>query len=241
MAPTFAELRSNRLVVASVVAAAIAVTAAALVAIAVQLGWISRPSGAPSASPAARSGSTSPDVALAPGETLVVPADPATARTGPLMPTYSEPTPPKPAPPPSAETAPAPASPPVRKPAAPQQPPARSAAPLDLQSPNYSPADTPRPAPPYRPPARDDARGGFGPRPPEYARARPADEPRERRRDSVLCENCGSVAAITTYSDSWEVRVRFEDGSTRTFRYRSRPPLRLGDPVRLEDGRLFRD
>lgn len=237
MAPTFAELRSNRLVVASVVAAAIAVAAGALIAIAVQLGWIPRPSGGPAARPA----SMSPDVALAPGETLVVPADPATARTGPLMPTYSEPTPPKPAPPPSAETAPAPAPPPVRKPATPPQPPARSAAPLDLQSPHYSPADTPRPAQPYRPPSREDARGSFGPRPPEYARARPGGEPRERRRDSVLCENCGSVAAITTYSDAWEVRVRFEDGSTRTFRYRSRPPLRLGDPVRLEDGRLFRD
>jgi hypothetical protein len=53
--------------------------------------------------------------------------------------------------------------------------------------------------------------------------------------------NCGRVTATTSYSDSWEVRVRFEDGNTRTFRYRDPPNLRTGQRVRLEDGRLLRD
>jgi len=61
-----------------------------------------------------------------------------------------------------------------------------------------------------------------------------------RPRDDGLCVNCGSIAAITTYPDSWEVRVRFEDGTARTIRYPTQPPLRLGDRVRLEDGRLNR-
>jgi hypothetical protein len=53
--------------------------------------------------------------------------------------------------------------------------------------------------------------------------------------------NCGTVTATTANSDSWEVRVRFEDGATQTFRYRTRPDFRTGERVRLEDDRLVRD
>jgi hypothetical protein len=37
------------------------------------------------------------------------------------------------------------------------------------------------------------------------------------------------------------VRVRFEDGSSQTLRYPERPPLRVGERVHLEDGRLLPD
>jgi hypothetical protein len=70
------------------------------------------------------------------------------------------------------------------------------------------------------------------PKPPAYARADPQHN---------VCVNCGTVTAVVAYSDSWEVRVRFEDGTTQTFRYRSPPDLRTGQRVRLEDDRLVRD
>jgi len=55
-----------------------------------------------------------------------------------------------------------------------------------------------------------------------------------------ICINCGAVAAITSHSDDeWDVRVRFEDGSSETIRYRTRPPLRIGQRVHLEEGRLI--
>ena len=37
---------------------------------------------------------------------------------------------------------------------------------------------------------------------------------------------------------SWNVLVRMEDGSSRTFPYASDPGLRAGDPVKVVDGRL---
>jgi hypothetical protein len=36
----------------------------------------------------------------------------------------------------------------------------------------------------------------------------------------------------------WEVRVRFDDGSRQTLRFRDRPPVEIGEDVRLEDGVL---
>jgi hypothetical protein len=88
----------------------------------------------------------------------------------------------------------------------------------------------PKPEPTARPePSRPSAPA---PKPPAYARAAP-------QRD--VCVNCGTVTATTAYPDSWEVRVRFENGTTQTFRYRTPPDLRAGQRVRLEDDRLVRD
>jgi hypothetical protein len=65
-----------------------------------------------------------------------------------------------------------------------------------------------------------------------YARAAP---------QRTFCVNCGTVTSTTTYPDAWEVRVRFEDGDLRTFRYRDPPNLRTGQRVRLEGDRLVRE
>jgi hypothetical protein len=113
VSPEFAPLAAPRLVVASIVTAALAITACALVAIAWMLGWVpSRPT-APAAaslaaapSPAARSAARAPattpstaDVALLPGETLVS-ADPvsapARAMPAPTTPRYARADPPRP-------------------------------------------------------------------------------------------------------------------------------------------------
>jgi hypothetical protein len=70
------------------------------------------------------------------------------------------------------------------------------------------------------------------PKTPTYARIEPQRN---------LCGNCATVTSTTAYPDGWEVRVRFEDGATQTHRYRNPPNLRIGQRVRLEDGRLLRD
>ena len=90
--------------------------------------------------------------------------------------------------------------------------------------PNYKrspPVTAPTPAAPAVAPKR-----------PAYARAASQDG---------ICVNCGSVTSTVAYPDSWEVRVRFEDGATQTFRYDAPPNLRLGQRVRLENNRLVRD
>jgi hypothetical protein len=53
--------------------------------------------------------------------------------------------------------------------------------------------------------------------------------------------NCGSVTSIRSSDGDWEVRVKFEDGSSETLRYPERPRFRLGDRVHMEDGRLLPD
>src|ERR1700694_381597 len=119
---------------------------------------------------------------------------------------------------------------------APAEPPKARPGPL---MPNYSPPASPRPAPiapvaaePAPPPTPAVKQPVVrAPVTPTYAQA--------PQRDG-LCVNCGTVSTITTYPDSWDVRVRFEDGSSSTFRYPTPPPFRLGDRVRLDDGRLNR-
>lgn len=194
MNPELAAARFNRAVVVSIIVAAVAVTACALVGIAVMLGWlapkssVSTPVSLASPGPGQKAAGTAPGVDLVPGETLVTPPEALQARPGPVAPDYSRPPAAKPAP------------------LASSQPPSSKPEPL---------ASAPRkPAP----------------SPPSYAKPRV----------DALCVNCGSIAAITTYPDSWEVRVRFEDGTTRSVRYDTQPPLRLGDRVRLENGRLNR-
>jgi outer membrane lipoprotein SlyB len=39
-------------------------------------------------------------------------------------------------------------------------------------------------------------------------------------------------------SQYWNVRVRFEDGTTQTLRYDTQPDLRSGDRVRVENGKV---
>jgi hypothetical protein len=107
-------------VVASIVVAAIAVTACALVAIAYMVGWLpvrsALTSPASFASPAQQAAGTAEGVALMPGETLVAPAGPlpnapaqstpsapahAAGAPGPVTPAYARHDRPAPAPLPS--------------------------------------------------------------------------------------------------------------------------------------------
>jgi hypothetical protein len=127
---------SHRIVVVSIVVAAVAITACALVAIAYMFGWIpARSAGstpASFASPGQQVAGTAPGVALLPNESLVAPEAPLTppaAATTPPKPPAAAATPARPAPttPDYARPAPprviAPAVPP--KPAAPAAAPAR--------------------------------------------------------------------------------------------------------------------
>jgi outer membrane lipoprotein SlyB len=41
-------------------------------------------------------------------------------------------------------------------------------------------------------------------------------------------------------SVTWEVRVRLEDGTSQVIRLTSEPSFRVGDKVRIEDGKLVR-
>jgi hypothetical protein len=95
-----------------------------------------------------------------------------------------------------------------------------------------TPAPSPAPAPRDPKPENTSRPSAPAPKPPVYARAAP---------ERSLCVNCGTVSAITAYADTWEVRVRFEDGATQVLRYRSPPSFRVGQRVRLEDDRLVRD
>ncbi len=196
MSPEFAALRSHRAVVISVVVAAVAVTAFALVGIAALLGWVPGRLAGNSPSNIAPPGNpvvgTAADVALAPGETLVAPAG-NPAAPAPLMPHYSSPASPPPAP-------------------------ASRTVPEDS-------ATEARPAPVAKPQ-------------PKAASARP--QPSQASPPSA-CAHCGRVVSITTYPDMAEVRVRFEDGTSRTLRSDVPAPWRIGDPVRLEHGRLARN
>jgi hypothetical protein len=171
------EARAHPAVVASMVVAAVAVTAAALVAIAYMLGWLparaslATPVGF--ANPAQQATGVATDLALSPGESVVSPEEAPKAGAGaapqPATPSYAKPAPPKPA---MAKSA-------LSRPAA---------------------------------------------------------------RKHASCANCGNIASITSYGrGEWDVRVRFADGSHETLRYREPPPFRLGERVRLEEGRLVRE
>ena len=106
----------------------------------------------------------------------------------------------------------------------------------------------PRPAPLAPPPPRPAAPGPSAsstqilpsraaPSRPNYNREVPAASFEPPARD--FCVNCGTIASIGSAGGDWEVRVRFEDGSTETLRYADRPRLRIGERVHLEDGRLI--
>lgn len=169
------EARAHPAVLASMVVAAVAVTAAALVAIAYMLGWLpahaslATPVGI--ANPAQQTTGVATDLALSPGESVVNPeeAPKPGAAPQPVTPSYAKPAPPKPA----------------------------------------------------------------------IAKSAP---PKAAARQHASCANCGNIASITSYGrGEWDVRVRFADGSHETLRYREPPPFRLGERVRLEEGRLVRE
>ena len=72
----------------------------------------------------------------------------------------------------------------------------------------------------------------------------PVDEspPASRR----FCAHCGTISS-TAYHEreprgaSWEVRVKFDDGSRRILRYPTDPGFHVGDRVVLSNGRLHKD
>ena len=198
-----APLRSHRAVVASVVAASLAVTALSLVGIASLLGWLPERQKAAFVPPDQRKGENEPAPRAPRGSLAPIEAD---ARGDPLMPRYSRPEPPPPAPEFGNET------PPAREPM-------RNAAAAPV-----SPAPV---APPPAPvmPEPEPPRAAPAPREPTYA-MRPVR---------------GRVAGISYRGGTYDVRVRFEDGSSQIFRYRNRPVFEPGERVRLEGDFLESD
>jgi len=84
-----ATLRSHPAVIASIVLAAVAVTACAVVAIAYMLGWVGRaapPTPASMAAPGQQVAGTAPDMGLLPGETLVTMPEPPKSAIPPPAP-----------------------------------------------------------------------------------------------------------------------------------------------------------
>lgn len=102
--------------------------------------------------------------------------------------------------------------------------------------PTYKPPTPPAPAP-LPAPAPEATEPKRRPSPPSYANA-PTTQPRERTRSRRECDECGTVAAVTTFGGMWEVRVRGDDGRSINYRFRSRPPFTVGERVRMEDGFL---
>ena len=131
-----------------------------------------------------------------------------------------------------------------------------------VEAPEANPAPSPAAAPPVKPapakptyakpapkPAPAPRTAQAAPRPPQSrapaSTAQPAPqysraEIRGRSEPSV-CLNCATITSIQPRGDAWEVAVRFDDGSREVIRYYDPPPLRIGDAVHLEDGRLIRD
>jgi hypothetical protein len=89
-------LRSHPAVIASIVAAALAVAACAVVAIGYMLGWVGHaapPTPAAIATPGQQLAGTAPDMGLLPGETVVtMPEPPKSAIPSPPKPTIPAPT-----------------------------------------------------------------------------------------------------------------------------------------------------
>lgn len=214
--------RKHPAALAAIVIASVAVLAFALVTIAYLLGWIptrgALPAGPGSiAIPGQQlSGTLQGGVDLLPGETLVAPADT-----------------PKPAP--AAPATPQPSTPQYTKPT-PLEPPRPAPAPLQKKAP--PPIYAQPPAPSSSSSYAQVLPSRAAPSKPNYNREAPATSNERSTRN--ICVNCGTVASIGAAGGDWEVRVRFDDGSTETLRYPDRPRLRIGERVHLEDdGRLI--
>ena len=219
MKEELASARKHPAALASIVIASVAVTALALVTIAYLLGFVPAGGGASTPGSMAIPGQQiigtvqQGGLDLLPGETLVAPGDAST--------------------PAAPASAPGPATPQYAKPA-----------PLERASP--APATKKPPPPIYTQPAAPSSSTGYAqvlpsraaPSKPNYNRGdAPAASLERSTRD--FCVNCGTIASIGSSGGDWEVRVRFEDGSTETLRYPDRPRLRIGERVHLEDGRLI--
>jgi len=218
-----AALRSHRAVVYSVVAAAVAVAACAIVAIAWMLGWLPGPPSPAAGSNASPARQASAD-ALDPGESIVSAPDGA-KRPEPLMPTYSRPVPPPPAPAADPQPAPLPRS---EGPAAPIPAEPRRTGERE----RYMNPDPSRPGPEIP----SFAFGGD-----RHAQA-PSGPQADPRRPGAACLECGTVSSIASrYPGLWDVRVRLEDGASQTFRFRGVPPFHIGDRIRVDGAHLVHD
>jgi hypothetical protein len=218
-------------VVAASVVAGLVFIAGALLVIAYMLGWFpAKPPlpGAPTAmaSPGQQVTGSAPDVALLPGETLVSPPEappraPDAGSKPPLVPriTASQPAAPQPT---------------TQEPLTPQATPQQPATPQPT---------TPQPtAPKYATtPPPESPRVAAAPSRPNYTRDEVTAHASSERPAQDVCVNCGAVTAIGSSGSDWEVRVRFDDGSSESLHYPERPRLRVGDRVRLEDDRLVPD
>ncbi len=212
MSPQLDAIGSHKAVIASVVVAAIAVTACALVAIAFMLGWIRAKDFAPT--PASIAFPAQQVTGTAPGVALLPGETLVTPDTAPA---------------PGEKEKPRPTIPQYARPAPATPVPAATA---------VEPA-SPKPAP----------RASTAPKPvmPSYARTapEPVEPPVPATEEAAprgnYCVNCGTVLSTTANADMWDVRVRFEDGTTRLLRYPTPPPFRNGQRVRMEDGRLVRN
>ncbi len=210
MKEELASARKHPAALASIVIASVAVTALALVTIGYLLGYVPT-----------RGGSTPGSMAI-PGQQVTGTVNQSGVDLLPgeslVAPEASQAPPSTPAPAPSLE--PRPTIPQYAKPA-PLAP--------------AKPAITKTPPPVYTQPAAPTSSTSYAQvLPSRAAPAKPTYTPRD------FCVNCGTIASIgSAPSGDWEVRVRFEDGSTETLRYRDRPRLRIGERVHLEDGRLI--
>lgn len=210
-----AKARGHPAVIASMVVAGVAVTAFALVGIAYLLGLVPKngaAAGVTATTPTTSARQGGGTIDLLPGETLVLSPEPPRS----AIPQYNKPAP-----------VPAPATT------------TSKGTVLSVDVPRPSPPPPPPQvavAPPAPPAARMDGPFPPEPRPSTPSYARPAPPPRE------TCANCGTIAGV--YADGygrWEIRVRFDDGSTETMYTRRRPSLASGQRVRLEEGRLVVD
>ncbi|HET7729096.1 MAG TPA: hypothetical protein VFK48_03600 [Usitatibacter sp.] len=202
----------NRTVTVAIIVAAVALGAFALVGIGVLLGWI--PRGAVPDAPPVGPGASAPARGQSNGLQKF-------SGSEPLMPKYSQPHAPPPAP------------------AQSLQPEAKTAATQAMPV----PAPMPVPAAPAAGPQRGRfaSEDSFGPAPPVFGRAEPRETPVPAPQRRRACDECGRIIGIANWRSGWEVRVRFDDGSTQTLRFRRRPPFDLGERVRLDDGELLPD
>lgn len=212
MKAEIAALRSNRSVVLAVVVAAVAVTLLALIAIAKLLGWVpSRPA------------ASTPMSVAAPANKVAGSAPDLGLGPGETVVVPAD-----------TSGRPAPMMPHYTSPAPPAPAPAAAAA--------EPPKAAAQPAPPAAKPERKPRAPRAEPRPPSFVRGDPhPTSPTDTWPNPGACAHCGRVVATTTWPDMAEVRVQFEDGSTRTLRSPSPSPWHVGDRVRMERGRLVRD
>ena len=53
------------------------------------------------------------------------------------------------------------------------------------------------------------------------------------------CADCGVVVAVARTEKRYQIKVRMSDGSLQTVTSTTQPSWKAGDPVRLQNGKLF--